>query len=93
MARFPYYNRNVKALGELLAKAATDPALSEALKADPKKLLSDIGLPGQTTELLRFSVVEQTPGEKVVSLPYRLNKEKLNQEDADYLTGIASLVQ
>jgi hypothetical protein len=93
MARFPYYKKNVRALGELLARAAIDAEVREALKANPKKVLSDIGLPDQATELIDFLVVEHKPGEKAVSLPFRLNQLKLNQRNPEYLSGIAKMVQ
>ncbi len=54
MARFPYYEKNVGALGRLIAQAAVDSDLLARLKKDPLSYLTDIGLPEQTTQLIRF---------------------------------------
>lgn len=92
MARFPHYKSNAKALGKLIAAAATDPALQDSFRKDPKSFLEKIGLPKQTTELMRFSVVcEADTHQKAVALPYRLNADKLERKDADYLGELSNL--
>ncbi|MCX2722903.1 hypothetical protein [Roseibium salinum] len=92
MARFPYYAKNVSALGRLLATASLNPELAEQLRNDPKSVLRSAGLPPQATELLRFKVVEQMPGAKCIALPFRLNERKLQSSNREYLTALSNLV-
>ncbi|MBN9670404.1 hypothetical protein [Roseibium aggregatum] len=91
MARFPYYRKNLRDLGELLARAAMDEGLRKEFQSDPKRFLSAIGLPAKTTELLRFTVVDEkeTPG--AVALPFRLNDAKLGASDDAYLSSLSSM--
>lgn len=92
MARFPYYAKNVSELGKLLARASLDPDVADRLRKDPKSILRSIGLPEQTTELLRFRVVDQTPGKKSIALPFRLNEGKLQASNREYLAGLSNLI-
>lgn len=91
MARFPHYKRNVKALGKLIATVATDENLQESFRENPKLFLERIGLPPQTTELLNFSVVSESNAQKAVTVPFRLNAEKLASGDSSYLSELANL--
>lgn len=91
MARFPYYEKNVGALGRLIAQASVDNDLLARLKKDPISYLTDIGLPEQTTQLIRFEVVEKRNNPKAVAIPYRLNAEKLHQADTTYLSGLSNM--
>lgn len=91
MARFPHYKSNAAKLGKLLARAATDAGVKEALTRDPASFLREIGLPPQTTELFNFKVVSEDATRKSVTLPYRLNATKLANEDAEYLGGLSRL--
>ncbi|WP_420332215.1 hypothetical protein [Roseibium sp.] len=91
MARFPHYKRNVKALGKLIAKVATNEALMQSFRKDPKPFLEKLGLPEQTTELLSFRVVSECGTRKAITIPYRLNSEKLARRDPDYLAGLSNL--
>lgn len=93
MARFPHYKRNTKALGELLAKASLDPALKRELVENPKKVLSELGLPEQATELLEFKVVEAETDRSTIALPFRLNGKKLAQSNPQYLSELGQLLQ
>ncbi|WP_417668834.1 hypothetical protein [Roseibium sp.] len=93
MPRFPTYERNVLALGKLLARAASDPALKKQLQENPKEELRRIGLPEQTVELFHFHVVDEAAMDKPpVVLPYRLNDARLAQKDDDYLTQVSEIV-
>lgn len=89
MARFPHYKENAKALGRLLAEASVDLVLKERLKADPVAELRRIGLPPEATSLFNFKVVEENGDKPFAVLPYRLNQEKLNRLDPNYLAKIA----
>ncbi|SHN14866.1 hypothetical protein [Roseibium suaedae] len=90
MARFPAYQKNILALGQLLAKAATDPEAQRRLKSDPAGELRRAGLPEETVSLFTFKVSVTKAGEKEpVVLPWRLNQEKLTRQDPDYLLSIA----
>ena len=91
MARFPYHEKNVRALGELLAKAALDENLKDSLQKDPTKFLVKIGLPDQTTSLIDFEVVDQKNDPKAVALPYRLNDLKLSSSNPTYLTNLSQM--
>ena len=91
MARFPYYKKNVTALGKLLAHAATNKGTLARLKKDPSSCLAEIGFPQQTTTLIDFQIVEQSQDLKAVALPYKLNAEKLRRKDKDYLCRLSSL--
>ena len=91
MARFPYHQKNVKALGRLLAKAALDEELKASLQKNPAKFLAEIGLPEQTTSLIDFNVVDQKDTPKAVALPYRLNDQKLNNSNSLYLTNLSQM--
>jgi hypothetical protein len=91
MARFPYHKKNVKALGELLAKAALDERLKTSLQKDPAKFLVKIGLPEQTTSLIDFEVVDQKNEPKAVALPYRLNDHKLSNSNRAYLSDLSQM--
>ncbi|WP_298966083.1 hypothetical protein [uncultured Roseibium sp.] len=93
MARFPHYKRNAKALGELLAKASLDPTLKKKLFENPNKMLSEIGLPAQATELLNFKVVEGKADLPTIALPFRLNSKKLAQSNPQYLSDLGRLLQ
>ncbi|WP_299813718.1 hypothetical protein [uncultured Roseibium sp.] len=90
MARFPYYQKNVKKLGQLLARAAVDKEFRQAFQSDPSTYLSEIGLPAQTTELLDFKVIDQKEHPNAAALPFRLNAGKLNDGNADYLTNLSA---
>ncbi len=92
MARFPYHEENVVALGRLLAEAAIDPARKKRLMDDPATELQRIGLPNETTALFNFKVVAEEPSIPHAVLPYRLNQEKLAHSDPSYLTTIAGTV-
>jgi|GEM_PF-2397971 len=90
MARFPYYKRNIAALGKLLADARLDPAIRAELSKNPNKLLAEIGLPDNVTQLVEFEVVDPAD-ENAVVLPYRLNQERLDRKDPEYLTQLSNL--
>ncbi|GAB4576823.1 MAG: hypothetical protein Tsb0019_02370 [Roseibium sp.] len=89
MARFPYYGRNIAALGRLLAEARLDENLRARLLSDPKKELRRIGLPANVTELMDFKTVDDTR-DKAVALPFKLNEKRLAGGDEDYLVSLAS---
>ncbi|MCV0428623.1 MAG: hypothetical protein K5905_24460 [Roseibium sp.] len=91
MARFPFHQSNVRALGELLAKAALDKDFLNLLRENPAKFLSDIGLPKQTTALVDFEIVDQNKHPKAVALPYRLNDQKLENSNSAYLTNLSQM--
>ncbi|MEL7528362.1 MAG: hypothetical protein AAFN16_21495 [Pseudomonadota bacterium] len=91
MARFPHYKRNVKALGKLIAAVATDETLQKSFRENPKLFLEKIGLPPETTELLNFKVVAEAGTQKAVTIPFRLNPEKLARNDPGYLTDLSNL--
>ncbi len=91
MARFPYYKRNVRLLGQLIAKAATNEETFRSFKADPRTFLKNIGLPDETTNLIDFVVVAETSNRKSVALPYRLNSEKLDARDTKYLEDLSNM--
>lgn len=91
MARFPYYERNVIALGKRLAEASLDPQKRASLERNPKEELAAIGLPGETVGLFEFKVIHANPDQNHVVLPFRLNKTKLDQKDPLYLEGLGKL--
>jgi len=91
MARFPYYQKNIRALGELLAKAAMDETLRRSLQSDPAKFLSEIGLPRRTTELMSFTVIDKKKTPNAVALPFRLNDAKLDSSDDAYLSSLSAM--
>ncbi|TYC65900.1 hypothetical protein FMN63_26465 [Stappia sp. BW2] len=90
MARFPYYQRNVKELGRLIAKAATDELFRRELERDPEGALSQIGLPKETVALMRFKIVDQKSNPNAVALPFRLNDKKLESSNEAYLKGLSA---
>lgn len=92
MARFPYYRENIRELGRLLAEAAIDPDLRKRLETDPKSELRRIGLPEETTALFNFKVVNEQAGQPIAVLPFRLNQQRLDQHDPDYLARVAGTV-
>ena len=92
MARFPYYKSNVAALGKLLAEAKLDPEKRRRLQNDPSGELRKIGLPEQTTALFNFEVVEEDPDAKCVTIPFRLNSNKLDQNDPGYLEAVGTML-
>ncbi|MCK7615920.1 hypothetical protein [Roseibium sediminicola] len=92
MARFPYHQRNVVELGKLIAKAALDESYRTTLHENPASELSGIGLPRQTTELIEFQVVDGKQHHNAVALPYRLNQSKLDNRNAEYLSGLSKLL-
>ena len=92
MARFPYYKENIRALGRLLAEAARDPKLKKRLEDDPKSELRRIGLPEETTALFNFKVVTEQEGRSLAVLPFRLNQQRLDRHDPDYLALVSETV-
>ncbi|CTQ53859.1 hypothetical protein LP7551_02388 [Roseibium album] len=90
MARFPYYQRNVKELGRLLANAALDQELRKSLGNNPSDYLSKIGLPKKSIELLTFKVVDQNCCPNAVALPFRLSDEKLENGNTAYLQRLST---
>jgi hypothetical protein len=89
MARFPYYQRNVKDLGKIIARAATDAHFRCELERDPVGTLSKIGLPQETVALMRFKIVDQKSNPNAVALPFRLNEKKLETSNEEYLKGLS----
>jgi hypothetical protein len=92
MARFPYHERNVQELGKLIARAALNDQFRKSLQDDPSVHLSAIGLPKQTTELLRFNVVDGKQYPNATALPFRLNQKKLDSNNEDYLAGLSRML-
>lgn len=92
MARFPYYKENIQALGRLLAEASLDPTLRKRLETDPVSELRRIGLPEETTALFNFKVVSEQVGKPFAVLPFRLNQQRLDRQDPDYLARVAETV-
>ncbi|AQQ06858.1 MULTISPECIES: hypothetical protein [Stappiaceae] len=90
MARFPYYQSNVKDLGKLIARAAIDENFRRELERDPLAAISNIGLPKETVALMRFKIVDQKNNPNAVALPFRLNEEKLNSANEEYLKALSS---
>ena len=90
MARFPYYQRNVKELGKLIARAATDEQFRGELERDPAGVMSELGLPKETVALMRFKIVDQKSNPNAVALPFRLNDKKLESSDKEYLKGLST---
>ncbi|MEE4013903.1 hypothetical protein V1T76_17680 [Roseibium sp. FZY0029] len=90
MARFPYYQRNVKELGKLIARAATDEQFRSELERDPAGVMSELGLPKETVALMRFKIVDQKSNPNAVALPFRLNNKKLESSDKEYLKGLST---
>lgn len=90
MARFPYYQRNVVALGRLLADARLDPRKFERLKNDPNAALTELGLPDRVTSLIEFEVIDGGQ-DNPVALPYRLNQQRLQENNENYLRSVASI--
>ncbi|KZM49882.1 hypothetical protein [Labrenzia sp. OB1] len=91
MARFPYYQKNVKELGKLIARAALDENFRKRLQENPSNELAAIGLPQQTTELVEFKVVDGNEAPNAVALPFRLNQNKINSANETYLSGISKM--
>ncbi|MCR9057306.1 MAG: hypothetical protein NXI02_08230 [Rhodobacteraceae bacterium] len=89
MARFPYFQRNVAALGRLLAHARLDPAKFDKLKTDPQLALAELGLPSQVTSLMEFAVIDDEDNNSI-ALPFRLNQERLREYNRDYLLSLAT---
>ncbi len=92
MARFPYYKENIRELGRLLAEASQDPDLRKRLETDPKSELRRIGLPEETMALFNFKVLSERAGQPVAVLPFRLNQQRLDRHDPDYLARVAETV-
>ncbi len=92
MARFPYYKENIRELGRLLAEASVDPELCKRLESDPKSELQRIGLPEETIALFNFKVLSERVGRPVAVLPFRLNQQRLDRQDPDYLARVAETV-
>lgn len=90
MARFPYYQSNVKKLGMLIAKAATNESFRRELEKDPTSVLSNVGLPEQTVALMTFKIIDQKKIPNAVALPFRLNEEKLRSSNEEYLKGLSA---
>ncbi|WP_305985451.1 hypothetical protein [Roseibium sp. MMSF_3544] len=90
MARFPYHQRNIAALGRLLAEARLDPDKFRKLKSAPEKTLAEIGLPKQVTSLIQFEIVDGDH-HNPVALPYRLNQSRLSEGDSEYLASVAGM--
>lgn len=88
MARFPYYKDNTKKLGKLLARARIDFKFREKLIANPKLALEEVGLPECVLQLMSFEVIDGN-NQKSVVLPYKLNQNKLDRADANYLQSLA----
>lgn len=88
MARFPYYKRNVAALGKLIAQARVDPQVRRCLEQDPISALRKAGLPENVLQLMSFEVVDAKT-ENAVALPYRLNQKRLDAKDPTYLRSLA----
>ncbi len=89
MARFPHYRKNIVALGRLLAQARLDPRLREALKNSPEQELARIGLPENVTRLITFRIID-SPDQRSVALPFKLDDKLLRDGNAAYLTSIAN---
>ncbi|WP_289034020.1 hypothetical protein [uncultured Roseibium sp.] len=93
MPRFPAYEKNIVALGKLLAEASVNPELKQKLIDDPAAELRRIGLPEKTAALFNFKVVQEDDHEKPpVVLPYRLNEERLASGEEQYLSQLADLI-
>lgn len=92
MARFPYHKENIRELGRLLAEASIDPKLRKRLETDPKSELRRIGLPDETMALFNFKVVSEQAGHPFAVLPFRLNQQRLDQHDPDYLARVAETI-
>ena len=90
MARFPYYQSNIKDLGRLIVRASKDSEFRKSLEQDPRAHLSSIGLPEQAVTLLNFKVVDQKSCPNAVALPFRLNSDKLEGNDESYLQSLGS---
>ncbi|GGB44462.1 hypothetical protein GCM10011316_15600 [Roseibium aquae] len=89
MARFPYYQNNVKDLGRLLAQASVDPEFYSMLHADPQAALAEIGLPEETVALISFKIVKAETDARSITLPYRVDKTKIRGRDLAYLSDIS----
>ncbi|MEM9634534.1 MAG: hypothetical protein AAGA50_24610 [Pseudomonadota bacterium] len=89
MARFPYHKSNIRELGRLLAQASLNDKTKAALQQDPTACLEQIGLPAQTTRLMKFNVVDQKEHPNAKALPFRLNTEKLQSGDKSYLRALS----
>lgn len=88
MARFPYYKKNAKELGKVLAKARLDQSFRRHLMENPKSALQEVGLPDCAQELMNFEIVDGA-NQNAVVLPFRLNQSKLDHNDPGYLQGLA----
>lgn len=89
MPRFPNCQPHVQAIGKLLAQAALDPEVKKRLCTTPAAELRRIGLPEQAVALFQFKVVSESVSKPTIVLPYRLNTERLERHDPDYLAKIA----
>lgn len=89
MPRFPNCQSHAKAIGKLLAQAALDPEMKKRFHRDPATELRRIGLPEQTVALFQFKIVSESGSKPAIVLPYRLNNERLERHDADYLAQVA----
>lgn len=93
MARFPHYKSNIRELGKLIAQASVDQNFRSKLKQDPASFMEEIGLPEQTTKLMKFSIVDASEHPNAMALPFRLNQAKLDSGNEAYLRGLASFIQ
>ena len=91
MARFPYHQKNISALGKLIAKAASDGDFLNRFRQDPSPILREIGLPTQTVELIDFKVIARKDSPKAVAIPYKLNSEKLRSSNPEYLSNLSKM--
>ncbi len=90
MARFPYYKHNIQELGRLLVRARMDPEFRKLFIDDPKKQLRLTGLPENVIELMDFKIIDKPEG-TVSVIPYKLNQTSLENQDPNYLHGLADL--
>jgi hypothetical protein len=89
MARFPYYQKNIRKLGEVLARARTDQDFRQKFMANPESVLKEVELPPSVQHLMNFEVIDGSK-HKAVVLPYRLNQSKLDSIDSEYVRGLAN---
>lgn len=92
MPRFPNCQTHAMSIGKLLAEAALDPELKKRLHSDPATELRRIGLPEQTVALFQFKIVSESGSKPAIVLPYRLNTERLERHDPDYLAKVARTI-
>ena len=89
MARFPYYQKNIRKLGAVLARARTDHDFRQKFMSNPESVLKEVELPPSVQHLMIFEVIDGS-SHKAVVLPYRLNQSKLDSRDGDYVRGLAN---